>query len=105
LHVLGAEENLAPLGAVGDHAANQGEQEDGNAAEKLVEGEQERGMAEAIDQPALGHDLHPGADAGHAGAEPHQAEIAIMKCFEDPAKKRSVHALRASGVLSSHRAV
>ena len=30
-------------------------------------------------------DLHPRADAGGAGADPHQAEIAVLKCFEDPA--------------------
>jgi hypothetical protein len=33
----------------------------------------------------LRDDLHPGADAGGAGANPHQAEIAILKRFKDPA--------------------
>ena len=47
-------------------------------------------MAEAIDKPALGDDLHPGADAGGAGADPHQAKIAILKCFENPANQRGV---------------
>jgi hypothetical protein len=42
-------------------------------------------MAEPVDQPALRHDLHPRADAGRAGAKPHQAEIAISKCLKDAA--------------------
>ena len=85
LHVLGAEQNLPALHAVGDHAADQGEQKDGKAAEKLIQRQQERRVAQPVDQPALRHDLHPGADAGRAGAKPHQAEIAILKCFKDPA--------------------
>ena len=82
LYVLRGEQDFPALDAVGHHAADQREQEDGNAAEKLVEREQEGGMAQAIDEPALGHDLHPGADARGAGTDPHQPEIAIMKCFE-----------------------
>ena len=40
-------------------------------------------MAEPINQPALRHNLHPGADAGSTGTEPHEAEIAILEGFED----------------------
>ena len=47
-------------------------------------------MAEPVDQPALRHDLHPGADAGGAGANPHQAEIAVLKCFKNPANQSGV---------------
>src|SRR5271165_1782571 len=50
-------------------------------------------MAQAIDKPALRHNLHPGANAGGAGTEPHQTEITIVKCFEYPAKGRSLHVL------------
>jgi hypothetical protein len=64
------------------------EQEDGNAAEKLVGREQAGGVAQAVNQPTLGYDLHPGADAGGAGAEPHQAEIAILESLEDATKLR-----------------
>jgi hypothetical protein len=67
---------------------------DGNAAEKLIERQQKRGVAEPIDEPALRNDLHPGANAGGAGANPHQAEITIMKCLEYPAKGRRPHKLR-----------
>ena len=52
-------------------------------------------MAQAIDEPALGDDLHPGADTGGAGADPHQAEIAILKCFENSAQRRRWHGFRA----------
>ena len=86
LHVLGDEENLAPLDPVGHHPADQREEKDGNAAEKLIEREQKGRMAQPVDQPALRHNLHPGANAGRTGTEPHQAEIAILKCFKYPAK-------------------
>jgi hypothetical protein len=43
-------------------------------------------VAEPVDQPSLGDDLHPGANAGGAGANPHQTEIAILECFKDPAE-------------------
>jgi hypothetical protein len=33
----------------------------------------------------LRNDLHPGTNTGHAGADPHQPEIPILKGFEDPA--------------------
>ena len=52
-------------------------------------------MTEAVDQPALGHDLHPGADAGSAGADPHQAEVAILEGFENSAQRWRQHGLRA----------
>ena len=55
----------------------------------------ERRMAQAVDEPALGDDLHPGADTGGAGADPHQAEIAVLKCFENSAQRRRWHGLRA----------
>ena len=42
LHVLRDEQNLPALDAVGHHAPDQREQEDGNAAEKLIQSEQER---------------------------------------------------------------
>ena len=42
-------------------------------------------LVSSQDQPALRRDLHPRADAGRAGAHPHQAEVAVLKCFEDPA--------------------
>jgi hypothetical protein len=41
-------------------------------------------MAHLPDQPALRQQLHPGADGGGEGADPHQAKIPIMKSFEDP---------------------
>ena len=52
-------------------------------------------MAQAIDEPALGDDLHPVADTGGAGTDPHQAEIAILKCFENSAQRRRWHGFRA----------
>jgi hypothetical protein len=53
-------------------------------------------MAQAVDEPALRHDLHPGADTRSTGAKPHQAEVAILKCFENSAKRRRWHLFRAA---------
>src|ERR1700733_13193123 len=74
---------------------DQREQENWNACKKLIEREQERRMAQAVDEPALRDDLHPGADGGGAGADPHKAKIAILKSFEDSAQRRSLHGLEA----------
>ncbi len=87
LYVLRDEENLPPLRPVSHNAAHQREEEDGNASEELIQRKQKGRMAQPVDQPALRHDLHPGANAGRTGTEPHQAEIPIMKCFENPAKR------------------
>jgi hypothetical protein len=40
-------------------------------------------VANLPDQPALGEHLHPGADGGCARADPHEAEVAVLKCFEN----------------------
>ena len=87
LNVLRCQQHLAPLDSVGHHSADQGEEKNRNAAEKLIECQQECGVAKAIDQPALCDDLHPRADAGRTGSDPHQPEIAILKCFEDATKR------------------
>ena len=52
-------------------------------------------MTQPVDEPALGDDLHPGANTGRTGADPHQAEISILKCFEYSAQRRRWHGLRA----------
>jgi hypothetical protein len=41
-------------------------------------------MAHLPDQPALRQHLHPRADGGGEGADPHQPEIPVMKSFENP---------------------
>jgi hypothetical protein len=42
-------------------------------------------MTKLVNEPALRDDLHPSADTGRAGTDPHEAKIAILKCLEDPA--------------------
>jgi hypothetical protein len=96
LQVLRTERNFAALKTIGDYSSDQREKKDGNAAEELIEGQQEGGMAETIDEPALRHDLHPRTDAGSAGAKPHQAKVAILKCLEDAANNVSWHSPRKS---------
>src|SRR5215471_14346468 len=98
LYVLGDKKNLPSFNAVGHHPANQREQKDRNSTQKLVEREQKSRMTQTVDQPALCHDLHPRADAGCAGAEPHQTEVSIMKSFKDSAKGRRPRLVIISGV-------
>jgi hypothetical protein len=43
-------------------------------------------MAQAVDEPALRHDLHPGAYTRGTSPKPHQAKIAILKSFENLAE-------------------
>src|SRR5580698_6888692 len=52
-------------------------------------------MAQPVNQPALRHDLHPGANTRRTRPNPHQAEIAVLKCFEYSAQCRSRHGLAA----------
>jgi hypothetical protein len=47
-------------------------------------------MAQAINQPSLRDDLHPRADARHAGTDPHKTEIAVVKGLEDSAERRGL---------------
>src|ERR1700722_1910564 len=104
LQILRSKQNFAALHAVGNDSANEREKEDGDAAQKLIQGQQERGVAEPVDKPALRHDLHPGADAGGAGAKPHQAKIAILKCFEDAANSVNWHSPSKSVTCGDSRA-
>src|ERR1700722_1924705 len=90
LHILRTKQDFAALNAIGYDSADQRKKKNRNAAEKLVKRQKERRVAQAIDEPALGYDLHPCADAGRAGADPHQAKITILKCLKDPADHSDV---------------
>ena len=61
---------------IGDDPANDGEEQDRELAEKVVEAEEERRSREREHEPALSDLLHPGPDRGREGAEPEDAEIA-----------------------------
>ena len=64
--------------AVGEHAADEREQDDRQLLQERVEPEEERRrIGQRNDQPVLRDDLHPRADARRAGAEPLDAEVAI----------------------------
>src|SRR6185437_1188511 len=85
------------LDPVGHDSADERKKKNGNAAEKLIERQQECRVAQAINEPALCNDLHPGPDAGDARPNPHQAEIAIVKGFEDPADGRGFEGCDCGG--------
>ena len=80
-----SEEDFTAVDAVGDDAADEGEEEERESAEEGVEAEEEGGIGEFEDELGLRQDLHPGPDAGGAGTNPHEAEVAILKRFEDAA--------------------
>jgi len=76
---LGDDQQLAAGQAVCNHAAEEGEQQGGCAADKSHQPEIERGTGNLIDQIALGGTLHPGADQRyHLAAEP-QAVIVMFE--------------------------
>jgi hypothetical protein len=47
-------------------------------------------MTQPIDQPRLRHNLHPRANAGGAGANPHQTKIAVVKCLENSGDQSNI---------------
>ena len=47
-------------------------------------------MTQAVNEPALRDDLHPCPDAGECRRNPHQAKVAILKSFKDPADHAGV---------------
>ena len=79
LDVLGPEQQVAPVVAVGDDSADQREQQDRQLAEKVVEAKEERGFGEVENEPALRHLLHPRPDRRGEGAEPQNTKIAVCE--------------------------
>ena len=63
LHDLRSDQQLAPVCPISHDPADQGEQENGNLAEKRIKPKQKRGVGHLQNQPILGDRLHPGADA------------------------------------------
>ena len=53
-----------------------------------IEAEIDGRVGKPVDEPGLRHQLHPRADAGRAGAHPHQAEIAVFKRPKDPVQQQ-----------------
>ena len=64
---------------VGDHPADEREQQDRQLAEKVVQPKEKRGFGQVENEPALRHLLHPRADRRGEGAEPQNAKIPVSK--------------------------
>jgi hypothetical protein len=80
LDVLRGQERAAAIVAIGEDAADQREEDDRQLLEEGVQPEEERTIGvgrQRHHQPVLRDDLHPGADARRAGANPLDAKIAI----------------------------
>ena len=54
-------------------------QQDRQLPEEVVEAEVKRRVGQLEDEPRLGDLLHPVADRGGEGAEPQDAEVAVVK--------------------------
>ncbi len=85
LDVLRRQQRLAPVVAIGEHAADEREQDDRELLQERVEAEVERGIGQREDQPVLRDDLHPRADRRAAGADPLDAEVSIGESRQHPA--------------------
>ena len=90
LHVLRGEQQLTPVAAIGDDAADEREEEDGQFAEEGVEAEEKRRRraGHRQDQPVLRDLLHPRADGGRERPEPEHAEISIGERGHQPGPRR-----------------
>ena len=77
LDVLRGQQRAPAIVAIGQHAADEREEHDRQLLQEGVEAEEERRAGQRQHQPVLRGDLHPGADARGAGAEPLHAEVAI----------------------------
>ena len=84
---------MPPIVAIGDDPADQREEQDRQLPEEIVEPEEERRLGQIEDQPGLRDLLHPVADRRGEGAEPQDAEVAVVKGGEgatDDGIERSV---------------
>src|SRR6185437_11139953 len=79
---------MAAAFAVCHYSAEKRKQKNGDLPAERVEPKIDGGVGQAVDEPRLRHQLHPGADAGCAGAHPHQAEIAVFKRPEDAVQEQ-----------------
>jgi hypothetical protein len=72
--------------AIGDNPADEREEHDRQLLQECVEAQKKRrgGQRQREHQPVFGQALHPGADARGAGAEPEDAEIAVMQRGSQP---------------------
>ena len=89
LHVLRAGEQPPPIVPIGDDAANQHEEQDGQLAEEVVHPQVELRLGQVVDEQALGVLLHPGADGRAERGKPQQPVIAMGQGAGDAAPPRA----------------
>ena len=64
---------------VGHNAAQRSDQKHGELAGESDRAQQQRGPGQAIDQPCLGHPLHPGADQRNELSAEEKLEVAMAQ--------------------------
>ena len=77
LDVLRREQRLAPVVAIGEHAADEREEDDRELLQERVEAQVKRRSGQRQHEPVLRDDLHPGADRRAARPNPLDPEIPI----------------------------
>ena len=83
--LLATEQDVPAVVAVGDDAADQGEQEDGELPEEVVETQVERRVRQLEHEPRLRDLLHPVANGRGKGPEPEDAKVPVVKGGEGAA--------------------
>ena len=86
LHVLRGDQRPTAIAPVGEHAADEREEDDRELLQERVEAEVERRVRKRQHEPVLRDDLHPRADARRAGAEPLHAEVTVGERREHAAR-------------------
>ena len=76
---LGSDDDVLAIAAVGDDAAEGSEEEYGNLAGETYPAQQQSRTGEAVDEPGLGHGLHPGAGEGNELSAEKELEVAMAE--------------------------
>ncbi len=77
---LRQQQQAPPVPAVGEDAGEGGEEKSGDLSGETDHAEQHRRAGEAVDEPADGHLLHPGADQRNALAGEKKTKVAGIEC-------------------------
>ena len=73
------DDDVLAVAAVGDDAAEGSEEEYGNLAGETYPAQQQSRTGQAVDEPGLGHGLHPGAGEGNQLSAEKELEVAMAE--------------------------
>ena len=90
LNALRTEQQTPPVVPVGNDATENGEQKDRELTEEVVQAEEERGLRQVENEPALRHFLHPRADRGGERAKPENPEVPVAERCKRPLYRQAL---------------